>query len=60
MKEQHEDASDATNSGREVYAHIAAGEPKKELGFTKRSRYLADDVKYQKCLIFFPSVFAQK
>lgn len=39
MEEQHEDVSDATNGGREVYALIATGEPKKELGFTKRSRH---------------------
>lgn len=39
MEEQHEDVNDATNSGREAYALIAAGEPKKELGFTKTSRH---------------------
>lgn len=39
MEEQHEDVSDATNNGHEVYALIATGEPKKELSFTKRSRH---------------------
>lgn len=40
MEEQHEkDVSDATSSGREVYALVATGGPKKELGFTRRRRY---------------------
>lgn len=60
MEEQHEDVSDAMNRGREVCALIATGEPKKELGFTKSSRHSADIVRYQKCLVFFPAVFAQK
>jgi len=54
MEEQHEkDVSDATGSGCEVYALLATGGSKKELGFRRRRRYCVMMTNMPKCLKLF-------